>query len=132
MNQIELFIEKAQTEAELAAKLEEMRVNDAGTDEFIALAAEYGFTLTKEDIEQPPDASSELCMDELEIVAGGDRGGARQTCFFIQGKHNGRERDSYGWYCKNRNRCHYFTEMCKCYGTTNCKAGQHFRKIVCN
>ena len=35
---------------------EEMRVNDAGVEEFITLAAEYGFALTKEDIVPAPCA----------------------------------------------------------------------------
>ena len=54
---------------------------------------------TKEDVEQPSDVSSELSMDELEIVTGGDISGAGQSCFFIQVKHKGNWRADYGWHC---------------------------------
>jgi len=80
MEQLKLFLEKAKTDSELAAKLDALGVKKAGDDEIIALAAEYGFTFTKEDIEQMKSeepkhcGSCELREEELDNVAGGGGG----------------------------------------------------------
>ena len=52
MNQMTAFIEKAKSNGELMAKLDALGKNNAGTDEVISLAAEHGFTVTKEDVEE--------------------------------------------------------------------------------
>jgi len=75
MEQLISFIEKAQSDKELMAKLDVLGEKDAGTDEIIALAKENGFTITADEIEKLKSEntadSAELKEDELETVAGG-------------------------------------------------------------
>jgi len=77
MEQLKALIEKAKSDKELMSKLDALGVKDAGDDKIIALAKEYGFTVTAEDIEnlKNDDAdsaeSNEITEDELEAVAGG-------------------------------------------------------------
>ena len=80
MEQLKAFIKKAKTDSELAAKLDELGSQKAVDDEIITLAAEYGFTFTKEDIEQMQSeepkhcGSCKLSEEELDKVAGGGGG----------------------------------------------------------
>ena len=80
MEQLKAFLEKAKTDSELAAKLDELGSQKAVDDEYIALAAEHGFTFTKEDIEQMKSeepkhcGSCELQEEDLDNVAGGGGG----------------------------------------------------------
>ena len=122
MEQINLFMEKAQTDEGLAAKLKEMQANNATVEEFIALAAEHGFSVTKEDVEQPNrKGSGELSEKELNNAAGGSRGG---VCHY---RSDGEGRTSRGGYgCANNVKCHLFKEKCICYGKPNCVSGNHF------
>jgi predicted ribosomally synthesized peptide with nif11-like leader len=76
MEQIKLFIEKAKTDSELMAKLDALgRKGADGADEAVALAAEYGFTVTKEDMEaarrQNCPHHGQLSEEELGAVSGG-------------------------------------------------------------
>ena len=78
MEKIKAFIEKAKTDSELAAKLEELAKQNADVGEVIALAAEHGFTLTQEDLGAAKcggcQKPCELSEDELDKVAGGQGG----------------------------------------------------------
>ena len=77
MNQIKAFFEKAMSDESLMAKLDELGKKEAPDEEIIALAAEYGFTITKEEIESMKSQSCESCKsgeineEDLENVAGG-------------------------------------------------------------
>jgi len=74
MNQIKALIEKAQSDKDLMAKLDALGEKDAGADEVISLAKEYGFTVTTDEIEKMNTGGEELgelTEDELEAVAGG-------------------------------------------------------------
>ena len=125
MEQIKLFLEKAQSDSDLAAKLEEMRVNDAGVEEFITLAAEYGFTITKEELEQPPKVSGEISEELLEDIAGGRTNGS--NCWFKP--HGTENNDRYS--CSNKGVCRFYKDRCKCFGTINCEEGGHIRNFSC-
>ena len=77
MEQLNAFIEKAKTDSELMAKLDELGFQKASGDEYIALAAEHGFTFTKEELEQLRTEgftlkSRQLCEEELENISGGE------------------------------------------------------------
>ena len=76
MEQIKAFIEKANTDSELMAKFEALGAKNAGADEIIVLAAEYGFTFTAQEYKQVKAAASapqmgELNEEELGAVSGG-------------------------------------------------------------
>ena len=74
MEQMKVFFEKAIAEKELMNKLDELGVKGAGDEEVIKLAAEYGFTITVEDIEAFRNQSTQskiLNEEDLENVAGG-------------------------------------------------------------
>jgi len=77
MEQIKALIEKAESDNELMAKLDELGNKDAGADEIINLAKEYGFTVTADDSEQLKNESikaaetEEIKEEDLEAVAGG-------------------------------------------------------------
>ena len=74
MSQIKEFIDKAMSDENLMAKLDELGINNTTNDEVIALAAEYGFTISKDDIESMKNdktESGELNEEDLEKVAGG-------------------------------------------------------------
>ena len=131
MEQINLFIEKAQADVGLAAKLKEMQANNATVDEFIALAAEHGFTVTKEDVEQPNrKVSGELSEEQLDEVAGGK---TKHQCFFIAASPVS-TKEIPNYYagknftftkCTNAVRCNWFWESCRCNATKNCQDGYH-------
>ena len=126
MEQIELFIEKAQSDSELAAKLEEMRINDAGVEEFIALATEYGFTLTKEDIEQSPNDNGELSEEQLENVAGGNPMKTGDNCYFEPASPVTLKRryDGAIW-ALCRKKCNFIWTYCFCFKTSWCVDKYH-------
>ena len=125
MEQIKLFLENAQSDNELAAKLEEMRVNDAGVEEIVALAAEYGFTITKEEFEQSPKVSGEINEEQLEDIAGGRTNGS--NCWF---KSHGTENNGrYG--CSNMGVCRFYKDRCKCFGMETCDNGKHSTNTSC-
>jgi len=77
MEQLKALIEKAKSDKELMAKLDALGAKDAGDDEIIALAKEYGFTVTADEIGKLKNevadsaGSNEITEDELEAVAGG-------------------------------------------------------------
>ena len=52
MEQIKLFIKKANADSDLMAKLDALGAKNAGADKIIALAAEYGFTFTAQEYEE--------------------------------------------------------------------------------
>jgi len=73
---IKAFIEKAKSTPELMAKLDKLGAKNAGAAEFVSLAAEYGFSFTKEEYEAVKAAgvqpkTGELNEEDLESVAGG-------------------------------------------------------------
>jgi len=77
MEQIKAFIEKANTDSELMAKLDALGAKNADAENVIALAAEYGFTFSKEDYEKMSGCGrkcarcGELSEEELGAVSGG-------------------------------------------------------------
>jgi len=74
MGQIKALIEKAKSDNELMAKLDALGKKDAGADEIIKLAKEYGFTVTADEIDQLKNESvktGEIKEEDLEAVAGG-------------------------------------------------------------
>ena len=135
MEQINLFMEKAQEDKELAAKLKEMQASKATVEEFTALATEHGFTVTKEDVEQPNrKVSGELSEEQLDEVAGGKT----KQCFFIAASPVSRK-EIRGVYtsrnftftkCTNAVRCNWFLESCRCNGTVNCQDGYHNEEFI--
>ena len=82
MEQMQAFIEKAKNDKELMAKLDALGASGAGPDkmpgEIVALAAEYGFSITEEDYRKANEQAGaqktgELKEEELEAAAGGGR-----------------------------------------------------------
>ena len=84
MEQLNAFIEKIESDNELEAKIKALGEKANQPDEIIALAAEYGFTVTTDDIEQLKNCAGcsgmngagkngELSEEALEAVAGGGR-----------------------------------------------------------
>ena len=75
MEQVKAFMEMAQTDSELAAKLEELSKKTKEMGDIIALAAEYGFVFTAEDLKAAKcggcQGSRELSEEELDNVSGG-------------------------------------------------------------
>ena len=74
MNQIQAFIEKAKSDENILANIKELSKKETSDDEIISLAADYGFTITKDDIESMKNhktESGELNEEDLEKVAGG-------------------------------------------------------------
>ena len=76
MNQMQSFIEKAKNDKALMAKLDALGANGAEADKIVALAAEYGFTITEADYRAAREQagvqkSGELKEEDLEAVAGG-------------------------------------------------------------
>ena len=76
MEQIKAFIEKAKTDSELMAKLDALgRKGAEGVDEVVSLAAKYGFSVTKEDMEAARRGNcphhGELSEEDLDVVSGG-------------------------------------------------------------
>ena len=75
MEQIKAFIEKANTNSELMTKLDALGAKNVGAEDFIALAAEYGFTFTEQEYEQAKThtraKTGELSEEDLDAVSGG-------------------------------------------------------------
>ena len=78
MDQMQAFIEKARNDKELMAKLDALGAGGAGAepDKIVALAAEYGFSITEEDYRKANEQTGvrktgELKEEDLEAVAGG-------------------------------------------------------------
>ena len=75
MEQIKAFIEKANTDSELMAKLDALGAKNADAENVIALAAEYGFTFTEQEYEQAKTQAraktGELSEEDLDAVSGG-------------------------------------------------------------
>ena len=73
MEQLKAFIDKAESDKELMDKLGALGEKGAGADDVVALAAEYGFTVTAEEIEDAKSLTkkNELGEEKLEAVAGG-------------------------------------------------------------
>ena len=76
MNQMQAFIEKAKHDKALMAKLNELGAAGAGPGEIVALAAEYGFSITEEDYRKAAEMAGtqqtrELAEEDLDAVAGG-------------------------------------------------------------
>jgi len=97
MNQMQALLEKARNDKELMAKLDALGASGAGPDKIIALAAEYGFSITAEDYTNACESamalkSGEISEVELDSVAGGD--GATQNRWDPK-------------VCNNYNRTHY-------------------------
>jgi len=83
MNQFQEFINKAFENEELMEKVNELSMREPTDEEVIALAAEYGFTITADDLEQQKDRTCSACEsgkleeEDLETVAGGTAGSDR-------------------------------------------------------
>ena len=77
MEQIKAFIEKAKSDSTLMAKLDALGKSGIGSDEVIALAAEYGFTFTVQEYEEAMKYGGncakcgELSEADLDAVSGG-------------------------------------------------------------
>ena len=63
------FLEEASKNEELKAKLKAITDKDTAVEKVIALAKEYGITMTAEDFKS--DEGDKLSLDELKNVAGG-------------------------------------------------------------
>ncbi|MCL2003100.1 MAG: Nif11-like leader peptide family RiPP precursor [Oscillospiraceae bacterium] len=75
MNQMQAFIEKARSDKDLMARLDALGASGAEMEKVVALAAEYGFTVTEEDCRQAaaracPHKAGKLAEEDLEAVAG--------------------------------------------------------------
>ena len=144
MTQMQAFIEKAKNDKALMAKLDALGVAGAEPDKIIALAAEYGFTITAEDYRQAAKAAGEqktgeLNEEDLEAAAGGEQGHfpsnpiISSECWF---KHNGGSEMRNGAY---RKKCQAFActalvfggeftawYRCPCWGSGKCIDGWHY------
>ncbi len=70
------FLEALEENEELKAKVEELcKDKDSGSKEIIALAKEYGFTLTEDDFTITQNPNGEISDDELDAVTGGKHDG---------------------------------------------------------
>ena len=122
MNQLELFIEKAKTDNELAEKINALEGAGFQDADVITLAAEYGFTVTAEDIKNKK--SGELGEEELENVAGGGGFDTDSKCWFHP---RGRSRviDGNTWLeCDGS--CRILWEDCACRHTAFCVDKWHW------
>jgi len=79
MEQLKSFLEKAGADSELMVKLEKLHESANVSEELIAIAAEFGFTITVEEIEDAESLTkkNELDEEKLEAVAGGTGGVAQ-------------------------------------------------------
>jgi len=82
MEQLKAFLEKAGADSELTIKLEELGEGTENSDEFIAIAAEYGFIVTTNDINEVKSElkKTEISEDQLESVAGGSGWSVNRYC----------------------------------------------------
>jgi len=110
MNQMQALLEKARNDKELMAKLDALGASGAGPDKIVALAAEYGFSITEEDYRKAAgqaDArkTGELKEEDLEAASGGG-----QTNF-TQNRYDPNECVKFD---KVQYRCVGFLAMCFC------------------
>ena len=126
MEQLKAFFEKAKTDKELGEKLNALGMKGAGIDEYIALAAENGFTITAENLDEWK--SSELSEKQLEKVAGGDDldgpKPVRNYCFY-QPKGDYRISDGSYWRECGAFSCGGMYSVCSCHGTPYCVKSWH-------
>ena len=129
MKQIKLFIKKAKSDSELMAKLDALGKSGAGTEEVAALAAEYGFTVTKEDMEaarlQICPRHGELSEEDLGAVSGGATQNRYNpnVCkpgFMYMPKGNGCDNGLFDMWCD-----HYRREFEGYFGDHNLEAYRH-------
>jgi len=74
MSQIKEFFEKVKVDNDLMEKLIELGKNEAPDEDVISLASKYGFTITKEDIDNMKNCATKcgkLSEEDLDNVAGG-------------------------------------------------------------
>ena len=73
MEQLKAFLEKAGADSELTVKLEALNESANVSEQLIAIAAEFGFTITAAEIEEAKSLTkkNELDEEQLETVAGG-------------------------------------------------------------
>ena len=76
MNQLQEFIRKIDEDAELFEKVEALSMGEATDEEYIALASEYGFIVTAQELEEARSFAScnncsQLSENELDEVVGG-------------------------------------------------------------
>ena len=121
MEQLKAFLEKAESDKELMDKFNEIGSNGACADDYIALASEYGFTVTMEEMEEEKK-SVLLSEDQLEDVAGGIA--PRLFCWFsTAGETKEIDGNNYrlcnAWWCSTK------WETCKCKDTPQCKDSWH-------
>ena len=73
MNQFQEFINKAFENEELMEKVNELSMREPTDEEVIALAAEYGFTITTDDLEQQKSRTCSGCesgkLEEEDLVS---------------------------------------------------------------
>ena len=130
MEQLKAFIEKAESDKELMDKLGALGEKNAGADDVVVLAAEYGFTVTAEEVDEAR-ANSELSEEQLEEVAGGVEDDSAQSyyCWFYA---SGDPEYRHG---ANRKRCRQLVckwafgkskTKCACYGTDKCIDSWHY------
>ena len=77
MDQLKQFIERIDTDDELSEKMEELSMGDSGDEKIIALAADYGFNITADELKQQRSStvnlqeSGKLSEEDLDNVVGG-------------------------------------------------------------
>jgi len=139
MEQLKAFLEKIDEDSELNAKFNELRMDNAGKDKVIALAAEYGFAITEEDLDNAKKdfdnriGGAQLSEEELEGVAGGAGLTSFNNCWFTEGNIRSQRKTADGLRFKCcAIVCDYLgIDRCSCYnyyGTTNCQGYYH---LVC-
>ena len=85
MEQLKAFLEKAGTDEEISEKLEALGKEAEHTEKLKAIAAEYGFNITTEEIEEAKTnfekLNKKLTDEDLEEVTGGTaRGTVNRYC----------------------------------------------------
>jgi len=137
MEQLKAFLEKIGEDSELNTKFNDLRMENAGKDKVIALASEYGFTITEEDLDNAKKdfdshmARAELSEEELEDVAGGGGGDTKVNCWFTEGGSRSKRITGEGLRIKcYAPLCNYFgIDWCSClYREISCIDGYH---LVC-
>jgi len=122
MEQLKAFFEKAKTDKELGEKFNALGSKGAGPDEYIALAAEYGFTVTMEEMDEEKK-NRKLNEDQLEGVAGGGTSDKYNCWFTSSGQKKTMNGDIYircnSWWCGTP------LETCKCWNNPQCEDAWH-------
>ena len=121
MEQLKAFFERIGADPELMAKIEALGEKVAQPDEIIAVAAEYGFIITANELEEF-NKYEELNDEELDEIAGGQES---------VGPIGGIKRDNKCWFTPTGKtkpglaECNSFCGLaidkkCGCYGTSFC------------